>query len=136
MAKTITQKVVFKNTTTKALYDLYMNEKKHSEITGSPAKISNKEGAPFVVHGGYITGKNLHLVKDKLIVQTWKAEDWGKDAEDSIFIITLTAKGKDVVLKAIHANVPSKHVDGIKKGWFDFYWDPWKEYLSEKMDKK
>ena len=44
MAKTIQQKVVFKNTTPNVLYDLYMDSKKHSIATAAPAKLSTKEG--------------------------------------------------------------------------------------------
>src|SRR5580658_3799426 len=117
MAKTIVQKVVFKNTTPKVLYNLYMDEKKHTMIAGAPCKISAKEGAKYTVHGGYISGKNLQLIKDKLIVQTWRAQTWDKSDVDSTFIINLEQQGNDVVLHAIHANVPDKHVAGVKKGW-------------------
>ena len=132
MAKTIVQKVVFKNTVPKALYELYIDAKKHSTVTGAPAIISTKEGTKFSAHGGYITGKNLQLVKDKLIVQAWRAEDWQKSDIDSTFIINLEQDGKDVILHAIHANLPDKHADEINKGWHDYYWKPWKKYLSGK----
>jgi activator of HSP90 ATPase len=79
MAKTITQKVVFKNTSSKELYDLYMNEKKHSEVIGGSAKITTKIGANFSAYDNYITGKNLHLLKDTIIVQTWRGSDWKKN---------------------------------------------------------
>jgi hypothetical protein len=36
LAKTINQKVVFKNATTRELYDLYMDARKHSLMTGAP----------------------------------------------------------------------------------------------------
>ncbi|MCE9537730.1 MAG: SRPBCC domain-containing protein [Bacteroidetes bacterium] len=132
MPKTIVQKVVFKNTTAKALYELYMDAKKHSLVIGAPAKISAKEGIKYSAHGGYINGKNLQLVKDKLIVQSWKAEDWDKEDIDSTFIILLEPKGKDVILHMTHANVPDKHSAGVKSGWYDYYWKPWKKYISEK----
>ena len=132
MTKTLVQKVVFKNTTPKALYDLYMNAKKHSIVTGSPAKVSEKIGAKYSVHDGYITGKNLNLVKNKQIVQTWRASEWAKDDLDSTFIINLLPKGKDVVLEMVHANVPEKHSAGIKKGWNFHYWTPWKKYIAGK----
>jgi activator of HSP90 ATPase len=132
MAKTIIQKIVFKNTTPKILYDLYMNAKKHSLTTGGPAIISAKEGSKYSVHGGYITGKNLQLIKDKLIVQTWRAQGWDKNDIDSIFIINLEPKGKDVVLHATHANLPDKHSKHIDKGWHDHYWNPWKQHLAGK----
>jgi len=130
MAKTIVQKVVFKNTTPKVLYDLYMDAKKHSMVTGGPAVISAKEGSSYSAHGGYITGKNLQLVKNKLIVQTWRAQGWDENDVDSTFIINLEQKGKDVVLHAIHANLPDKHSGHIDKGWHDHYWNPWKQHLA------
>ncbi|HET6991000.1 MAG TPA: SRPBCC domain-containing protein [Bacteroidia bacterium] len=132
MTKTITQKVVFKNTTPKQLYELYMDAKKHSKVTGGPAKISTKEGAKYSTHGGYITGKNLRLVKDKLIVQAWRAQGWDKEDLDSTFVMKFEPKGKDVVLQMTHANIPEKHVTGIKKGWDEHYWKPWKNFLAGK----
>ncbi len=130
MLKQITQKVVFKNTMARALYDLYMNAKKHSMATAAPAKIEDKIGSKFSAHDGYITGTNIYLVKNSLIVQTWRGADWSKGEEDSIFTICLEPKGKNVTLHAIHANVPAKHADGINKGWHTHYWEPWKQYLA------
>lgn len=136
MAKTIVQKVVFKNTSPDKVYDLYMNAKQHSFITGAPAKISNKVGASFSAHGSYIKGKNLFLVKNELIVQTWRAESWSKNDQDSIFIIGLEKKGNDVILNAVHANVPDKEEASLKKGWFDHYWNPMKDHLAGKEIKR
>ncbi len=65
MTKTITQKVVFKNTTTKALYELYMDTKKHTIATGAPAKFSDKIGGKYSAHGGYIPAKIYTLKKIK-----------------------------------------------------------------------
>src|SRR5437867_795489 len=110
MPKTIEQKVVFKTTTPKKVYDLYMNAKLHSLIARGPVKISNKAGTAFSAHSGWIIGKNLHLVKDKLIVQAWRGKDWSKNDTDSIFMIRLEPKGKDVALYAVHANLPDKAV--------------------------
>jgi activator of HSP90 ATPase len=132
MPKTIVQEVVFKNTTSKDIYNLYMDAKKHSAVTGAPAKISSKEGSSFSVAGGYIKGKNLQILKNKLIVQTWREHTWKKDELDSTLIIALKQKGKDVVLQAVHANIPDKNVKGIDKGWHEYYWEPWKKYLAGK----
>src|SRR5215212_4337986 len=132
MPKTIYQKIVFKNANPKDLYDLYMDAKKHSTATGAPAKISAKEGEGYSAHNGYISGKNLQLVKNKLIVQTWRAQSWEKADVDSTFIIFLEEKGKDVVLHATHANIPDKYVESITKGWHNHYWKPWKKYLKGK----
>ncbi len=132
MSKTIIQKIVFKNATARDLYDLYMDEKKHSMATAAPAKISQKEGGRYSAHDGYITGKNLQLVKDKLIVQTWRAQDWADSDLDSTFILSMEQKEKDTVLQVVHAHVPDRQVKDIDKGWRTFYWGPWKKYLSGK----
>ncbi|MBK6482685.1 MAG: SRPBCC domain-containing protein [Chitinophagales bacterium] len=130
MPKTITQRVVFKNTTASELYELYMNAKKHSAATGTGTKISEKEGAKYSAGDDYITGKNLVLMKNKMIVQTWKAADWDEDEQDSIFMLTFEQQGKNAVLNMVHANIPDKHADSIKKGWTTYYWNPWKAYLA------
>jgi len=136
MPKTIVHTVVFKNTTAKDLYDLYMNSKKHSVATGAPATISSKEGGKYSAHNGWITGENIKLVKNQLIVQTWRAQGWSAKDIDSTFIIFLEPKGNNVVLHAIHANVPDKEYDSVNKGWYQHYWDPWKTYLAGKPIKE
>ena len=126
------KKVVFKKTTPKAVFDLYMNAKKHSLIAGSPVKVSSKAGASFSAHNGYISGATILTIKDKLIVQSWRGSDWDDADADSTFTIILEPKGKDVVMHAIHANVPDVHAGHLAKGWFDHYWKPWKQYLAGK----
>jgi len=116
MSKTIVQKIVFKKTTPKALYDLYMNARKHTIATGAPAVIADKAGTKYSVHGGYIFGENLLLVKNKMIVQTWRAVDWPKKTTDSIFMIHLDVEGEDTVLHATHANIPDDKAASINKG--------------------
>jgi activator of HSP90 ATPase len=132
MPRTLTYALVFKNTTPKKLYDLYMNSKQHTAVTGAPANIRPKEGSKFSAFGDYVSGKNLHLVKNRLIVQTWRASTWSASSVDSTFIINLEPKGKDVILHAIHANVPNNDAKGIQKGWHDYYWKPWKQFLAGK----
>jgi activator of HSP90 ATPase len=131
MPKTITQKVVFKNTNVGTLYSMYLDSKHHTAITGgNPAQISAKEGTKFSAHGGYIVGKNLQLVKNRLIVQSWLGTDWAKGESDSTFIMLFEQKGKDAIIEMTHANIPDKNVKGIKQGWVDYYWTPWKKYLA------
>jgi activator of HSP90 ATPase len=130
--KTLTQKVVFKNTTPDELYEMYMDAKLHAMLTGAPAKITKKEGASYSAHGDYIKGKNLHLVPGKLIVQSWKGSDWKKSDLNSLFMLQFEKKGSDAVLNMVHANLPDDQAEGIKSGWTDYYWTPWKAHLAGK----
>jgi activator of HSP90 ATPase len=136
MAKNIVQKVTFKNTKPEKVFELYANARKHSAIAGGPVKVSTKAGAPFSAWGGYITGNTIHAVKDKLFVQTWHGSDWAPGAPHSYFSIMLEPKGKDVVLHAIHANVPDEHAGHLAQGWHDHYWNLWKQHLAGKVVKR
>jgi activator of HSP90 ATPase len=131
MSKTITQKAVFKNTSTSTLYAMYLDSKQHAAFTGGGrAKISPKEGAKFSAWNGYILGKILHLIKNKMIVHTFVGSDWQPGTLDSILILRFEQKGKNAIIHLTHDNVPDDHAPGIKKGWIDFYWTPWKKYLA------
>ena len=135
--KTLTQKVVFKNTTPEELYEMYMDSKMHSMLTGDTAKITKKEGASYTAYGDYIKGKNLQLIPGKLIVQSWRGIDWKKSDMDSVFMLALEKKGNDAVLNMVHANIPDDQAEGIKDGWNDYYWTPWKAHLAgKKVPKK
>lgn len=135
MVKTITQKIVFKTIPASVLYQTYLNAKEHSAATGATARIQNKEGTKFSAWDNFIIGKNLQLVKNKLIVQSWRGSDWSKADPDSTFILLFDQKGNDGIINMVHANIPEKHFKGIKKGWDDFYWKPWRKYFSEKKKK-
>ena len=132
MAKTILQTVVFKNTTPETLYEIYIDAKKHSEATGGKAKISSKVGSSYSAWDGYITGKTLQLVKGKLIVQSWRSSDFKSGDLDSTLILQFEKKGNDAVVHMVHVNVPDHQAAGVKGGWNDFYWTPWKKYLAKK----
>lgn len=131
MAKTILQTVIFKNTTVSVLYNLYMDAKQHSLVTGAPAKIQKKEGAKFSAYGDYCFGKNLQLIPDKLIVQSWVANDWNTDEPESTFILLIEQKGNDAEVYMTHANVPESQYKSLKQGWNEFYWNPWKQFLKK-----
>jgi activator of HSP90 ATPase len=131
MPKTITQTITFKNQKVSALYSMFLDGKLHARITGGvAARISAKEGSKFSTHGGYINGRNLQLIRNKLIVQSWKASDWSREDIDSTLVLVFVQKGNNAVILMTHANVPDKHAWNIKSGWTHFYWQPWKNYLK------
>ncbi len=131
MTKTIIQKIIFKNQKASVLYSMFLDSKHHKQLTGgNDAKMSLKEGAKFSAHGGYCFGKNLQLLKNKLIVQSWRGSDWGKDELDSTFILSFDQIKNDALLTMVHANVPDAESKSIADGWKEFYWKPWKEYLK------
>ncbi len=131
MAKKILQTVVFKNTTVSTLYNFYMDAKQHSLVTGAAAKIQKKEGTKFSAYGDYCSGKNLQIIPDKLIIQSWVASDWDKADPESTFILLFEQKGNDATVYVTHANVPESQYKSLKQGWNEFYWKPWKLFLKK-----
>jgi activator of HSP90 ATPase len=131
MAKTFTQSLLLAAPPATA-YALYADEKLHAVTTGSAASIKAKAGAPFTAWDGYIKGVTLHAEKDRMIVQTWRAEDWPEEAPDSVLVLLFlpATEGEGTRLLVTHANVPDDQVEELKKGWTEYYWKPWKAWLK------
>ncbi len=73
----------------------------------------------------------LHIKPNKMIVQTWRGSDWEKSEMDSILILTFSDADDDrTQLEMVHANVPEKYAEELKKGWQEHYWKKWKSYIK------
>lgn len=129
MAKTIVQTVDF-SVPPETLYSLYTDSKKHAAATGADTNISTKVGGKCEAFNGSLTGTTLGSIRNRLFVQTWRSDDWTPDQADSILMLVFEKKGKGAQLTMVHANIPDEHYPGIKTGWTDYYWTPWKQYLA------
>jgi activator of HSP90 ATPase len=128
MGKNIKQTATFK-TSPHEVYELLMDEKKHADFTGGEAKISRKVGGKFSISDGEIEGKNLELVPDRKIVQTWRYSDWQEGHySTATFALEPTEKGTRLTFTQI--DVPDDKYEDIKQGWKDYYWTPMKEVLE------
>lgn len=129
MSKSDIEQTVEFNTSTHEIYELLMYEKKHTEFTGASANISREVGGEFSVWGGYATGKNVELIPDEKIVQTWRASDW---PESEMSKVTFELRDKDgrCELNFSQSGVPRDFVEDIRQGWKDNYWDLMQKYLS------
>jgi activator of HSP90 ATPase len=127
--KTIKQKVIFK-VNSHEVYEALMNSKKHAIFSGGAAQVSRKVGGKFSVFDGYATGKNIELLKDKKIVQTWRASDWDEGHHSTVtFDITPTSYG--CLLSFTQLKVPESEYEDIKRGWNDYYWEPMQKMLEK-----
>jgi activator of HSP90 ATPase len=111
------------------VFELLVDSRKHSAFTGDKAVISRKVGGKFKAYGDYIEGKILEIVKDKKIVQSWRASDWPAGIYSKV-IFELEKSGKSTKLKFSQEGVPEEQFKDIKQGWIDFYWEPMKEFLE------
>ena len=112
------------------IYELLMDSKKHGKFTGAPAKIENKAGGKFSVHDGYIGGSNVKLIKNKKIVQMWRAKGW-PDGHYSIATFNLKPVKGGTRIDFYQSGIPSDAHTSIKSGWISHYWIPMKKTLEK-----
>ncbi len=115
--------------TPQEVYNAWLSSKGHAAMTSSPASASAVVGDEFDAWDGYIHGKNLELVPNKRIVQSWRTTEFSKDEPDSRIEITLEPAGKQTKLTLSHTGLPP-HGGQYESGWVESYFDPMKEYFS------
>ena len=87
MTPVIEQTVSFDATPAK-LYEFFMDSAKHTAATGMPAKVSRKVGGKWSAFSGMILGKNLVLIPNRMIVQSWRSSEWKKADPDSVLVVS------------------------------------------------
>ena len=112
------------------VYDAYINAKKHEAFTGAKATCLAKAGGKFTAWDGYISGKNVNLVKGKNIVQEWKTTEWPDGFPPSKLDLTLAGKNGGTEIIMVHSLVPAQQSASYKQGWKDFYWAPLRKYFK------
>lgn len=111
------------------MFELLMDAKKHAAFTGGEAAISRKVGGKFTTFDGWAEGKNLELVLDKKIVQTWRNSDWPEGHYSTItFELRKTKDGTRLTFT--QTDLPSQFAKAIAQGWKDYYWEPMREMLT------
>ena len=127
MNKVIEQQILFKGSTAEQLFDIFVNPKKHSEIHhGAEAIISSTEGEGFSLINGNLTGKNLQIIPNRMIVQSWRGSVWEESDLDSILGMIFTNTPKGGKIHMIHAFTPVQ----FNQLWKEVYWDPIRAFLK------
>ncbi len=111
------------------LYNAWLNSEEHANMTGGEAEVSNTENGTFSVWDGYITGKNVRLVTDTEIVQTWRSTEFKESDADSELTVKFKNNDKGCELTLIHTNIPDGQPD-YEQGWEDHYFAPMRDYFG------
>jgi activator of HSP90 ATPase len=104
------------------VYEALVDSQRFAEITGAPASGGGAEGAAFSAFGGHITGRNVELVRDKRVVQAWRAKTWPEGVY-SVVRFELSADGTGTRLVFDHEAFPADMKDHLSDGWKSNYWD-------------
>jgi activator of HSP90 ATPase len=125
-----------------AVYEALMSSQQFDAITrlsdavtlvtaadAKPTSISREVGGPFTLFGGYITGRNLELLGDERLVQSWRAGSWNA-GDYSIVKFVLAANGTDTNLVFDHRGFPEGQGKHLARGWYTHYWEPLSKYLA------
>ena len=131
MTRAIQQSVTLKASPAE-LYETFLDSKKHSGVTGAPAKISRTAGGRFTAFGGQLQGRTLLTVPKRLIVQAWRSSQWKAGDPDSILILQFSKAARGSTIDLVHVNVPAHDHKGVTQGWRTYYWKPWRSYLAKK----
>ena len=116
----------------KKIYDAWLNSKEHTAMTGGKAKASSKVGDSHSAWDGYIKGKNLHLVKNKRILQSWRSTQFPKNHPDSFLLINLEEVDKGTKVTLVHSEIPEGQGASYKGGWKEHYFIPMKKHFGKK----
>ena len=116
------------------IYEMLMDSEQHSGFTGGEAKISREVGGEFTIMGGGLGGKNLELVEDRKIVQSWRAGDW-PEGHYSTATFLLEEEEGGTRLSFVQAGVPAESYKSINEGWRTYYWVPMSKVLVP-LDRK
>ncbi len=110
------------------LYAAWLDGDVHGQMTGGEAECSEREGDSFSTWDGYIWGKNLELVPNQKIVQSWRTSEFDEADADSILSIKLKELPDGTEFCLQHTNIPEGQTQ-YKKGWVDHYFTPMKAYF-------
>jgi uncharacterized protein YndB with AHSA1/START domain len=114
------------------VYDAFMDPEKHADFTEDKASGSEEVGGKYSAYGGYISAKNIELVRGRRIVQEWTTSEWPNGARPSILTITLKTVPEGTEIEMVHSLVPFEQADDYEEGWKEHYWDKLVKYLQKK----
>jgi activator of HSP90 ATPase len=94
-----------------------------------PTQVSAEAGSPFVLFGGYITGRQIELVPNVRVVQAWRAANWSPGVY-SIAKFELVKQGAATKVVFDQTGFPKGAGKSLAAGWHKHYWEPLTKFLA------
>ena len=130
MLKTIHQSVTLP-APADVLFDMYLDPAQHAAFTGAPVTIGAAPGAEFRAFNSMLSGRILHVVPQRLIVQLWRSVHFRPEDLDSTLIVACSPTCEHAgCIDLVHVNVSDVDYEAVREGWTTYYWTPWRQYLE------
>ena len=127
--RTIRQTALIRNATPAEIYATLMDSRRHGALSGQPASVSARVGGAWKV-GHDLEGRQLTLVKDRRIVQTWRANNWPAGVYSKATFALAKARG-GTRITFTQTGVPSEFYKEISTGWRTYYWAPLRKVFAK-----
>lgn len=111
------------------VYKALTESGRFATFTGAPAEIDAVEGGAFSGFGGQVTGRNVELHNDAMIVQAWRTATWPEGVY-SIVRFELQQSGNGTRLTLDQDGHPADAKDHLDGGWHKMYWEPLAAYCE------
>ena len=111
------------------IYQSLVDATEFAKLTGAPATGTAAEGGSFSLFGGHITGRQIELVPNQLVVQAWRAKTWPAGIY-SIARFELLGDGSKTRVVFDHDGFPADMKDHLAAGWISNYWEPMHKLLG------
>jgi activator of HSP90 ATPase len=98
-------------------------------LQNASSRINPHVGGAFALFGGYITGRQLELVRNQRIVQAWRAASWPAGIH-SVARFELQAHEAGCRLVFDHTGIPGDEAKSLAEGWQSHYWEPIRRLLA------
>ena len=116
-----------------AVYHAWLSSEEHAQMSGAPARVSDKVGETFEAWDEYIQGKNLELEPPQRILQLWRTSEFELTDKDSRLEILFAPEGAGTRVTIRHSDLP-EHGMQYQQGWIDAYFVPMMAYFGGKAE--
>ena len=114
-----------------AIYTAWLDERKHSAITGSRATVEPWVGGRHTAWDGAVDAVFVELDTGRRLVMTWRTASFPADAYDSRVEVSLEPVAGGTKVTVFHTGVPEGLIEDCKREWRNHYLDPLKRFFGK-----
>jgi activator of HSP90 ATPase len=116
-------------TSPQRIYELLLDSRQFTALTGAPAEIDPRAGGAFSTFGKLIEGRNIELVPNQRIVQAWRPAAWDPGVY-SVVRFELKPHNSETLIVLDHTGFPEGDFKHLEWGWQWHYWKPLKKAFA------